>query len=91
MNDGSRQFAEMPATKSWYSVRDHTTNLKEARLTAFLCDHVTEAWIDFTYRGHNFVINDQFGEYWFMVEDPNCAEEILQEVAEHFAELLFAM
>ncbi len=87
MKDGSRHFAGIPQTVSWYEVRDHVSNLSGAKLTGFLCDDVTEAWVDFTYRGHTFSINDQFGEYWFFVKEPTCPQEILEEVLSHFESL----
>jgi len=40
-------------------------------------------WIDFTYRGHQFSINNQFGNYWFFVDNPQCSEEILEAVLGH--------
>jgi hypothetical protein len=84
MCDGSRNFAGLPQTLDWYPVRDHVSAFPGAELTGFLCDHVTEAWIDFTYRGHRFSINDQYGDYWFFVDDPECDEQILDEVLTHF-------
>jgi hypothetical protein len=63
MRDGSRHFAALPETRDWYAVRDHVRWLPGAELTGFLCDGVTEAWIDFRFRGHRFSINDQYGDY----------------------------
>lgn len=88
MKDGSRNFTDLPMTRDWYEVRDHVRRLPGAVLTRFITDNVTEAWIDFTYRGHTFSINDQYGDYWFFVEDPACPEEILKEVRAHWAPLL---
>jgi hypothetical protein len=67
MKDGSRHFAGLPQTVLWYEVRDHVSKLPGAKLTGFICDDITEAWIDFSYRDHKFSINDQFGDYWFFV------------------------
>lgn len=88
MNDGSRHFGGLPQTKLWYEVRDHTEKLAGAKLTGFITDHVTEAWIDFEYREHTFSINDQYGEYWFFVADPACPDEILAQVLAHYGSLL---
>ena len=88
MNDGSRQFAALPQTYLWHAVRDHVARLAGSRLTAFICDEVTTAWIDFDYQGHHFSINDQFGEYWFFVQDPDCPDELLSNIVRHFEELL---
>ena len=49
-----------------------------------MCDGVTEAWIDFTFEGHAFTVNDQFGEYWFFVADPTCPDSVLRAVLNHF-------
>ena len=88
MHDGSRHFGDLPQTALWYDVRDHVARLPGAQLTGFVTDDITEAWIDFTYRQHDFSINDQFGDYWFFVSDPACPDEVLNEVLSHFAELL---
>ena len=88
MQDGSRWFAELQQTVLWQGVRDHVEKLSGAKLTGFLCDNVTEAWIDFRYRGHSFTVNDQNGEYWFFVSDPTCPDEILLEVLDHFGQIL---
>ena len=88
MRDGSRNFLALPQTRDWYATRDHVGTLDGAKVTGFVCDHVTEAWIDFIFEGEAFSINDQFGEYWFFVEDPACPDEILERVAIHFAKLL---
>jgi hypothetical protein len=87
-NDGSRQFASLPATRDWYAVRDHAQSLAGATLTRFLCDGVTEAWIDFAFDGESFTINDQSGEYWFFVQNPACAERTLRAVRGHWETLL---
>lgn len=46
MADGSRHFGDLPATQDWYAVRAHVAALPGAALTEFICDGVTEAWID---------------------------------------------
>jgi hypothetical protein len=68
MNDGSRKFAELPQSRPWRELRDHLLVLHGAVVTGFFTDSITEAWIDFTFRGHSFTINDQFGDYWFFVD-----------------------
>lgn len=88
MADGSRHFGDLPQTRLWHDVRDHVRALEGARLTGFLCDGVTEGWIDFAYAGRAFTINDQFGEYWFFVDDPDCPDDVLWAVLGHFARLL---
>jgi len=88
MPDGSRHFGDLPQTRLWYDVREHVERLPGATLTGFVTDGVTEAWIDFTYAGYAFSINDQFGEYWFFVNAPTCPDNILSAVLDHFTQLL---
>ncbi len=88
MADGSRKFGELPESVTWYQVRDHVSKLSGAKLTEFLCDDVTEAWIDFSFRGDAFTINNQFGEYWFFVSRAECPDAVLCEVLSHWEPLL---
>ena len=88
MNNRSRLFGELPQTITWYRLRRHLKKLDGAKVTNFLTDHVTEAWIDFSYRGHRFSVNNQFGSYWFFVDDPTCPDEILENVLSHCEILL---
>jgi hypothetical protein len=87
-HDGSRKFASLPATRDWYAVRDHVYLLGGTKLTGFVCDGVTEAWIDFTFLGESFTINDQFGEYWFFSNNASCNEQHLIAVKAHRVSLL---
>lgn len=88
MKDGSRHFGDLPQTALWHDLRDHIENLGDATITDFVTDNVTEAWIDFTYRGHRFSVNDQYGDYWFFVADPKCPDDILNAVLAHCMLLL---
>ena len=88
MHDGSRQFASLPESRSWYALRDHLARLPGAAVTDFITVGVTEVWIDFTYRGYAFTINNQFGEYWFFVQQPDCPNSVLSEVADYCRRLL---
>lgn len=90
MRDGSRCFLSLAPGADWYAVRDHVHRLDGAELKNFLCDHVTEAWIDFRYAGHDFNINDAPGDYWFFVRDPACPDAVLEAIAAHFGGLLEA-
>jgi hypothetical protein len=87
-HDGSRQFAALPATEPWWRLRTHLTALAGVTLAGFLTDRVTEGWLDFTYGGHAFTVNDQFGQYWFFVEDPSAPDSLLRQVALHCEQLL---
>lgn len=88
MHDGSRQFAALPESVSWSRLSAHLSQLAGAHVTNCITAGVTEAWIDFTYRGHIFTVNNPFGEFWFFVSDPRCADEILAAVVSHCRTLL---
>jgi len=88
MKDGSRHFVSLPEPRSPYNLREHIERLPGAVVTKFLCDGIVEAWIVFQYAGHEFSVNNQFGDYWFFVKDPACADTTLQEVAAHCAALV---
>lgn len=88
MHDDSRHFGELPQSATWYKLRRHIGNLNGVSVTEFITDHVTEAWIDFTFRGHQFSVNNQFGDYWFFVNAPHCPDDILEAVLSHCRLLL---
>ena len=83
MQDGSRHFGDLPQSILWYQLREHIESLEGAKITEFITDNITEAWIDFSYSGHRFSVNNQFGEYWFFVDNPNSLAEILEKVLLH--------
>ena len=88
MKDGSRNFGDLPVTVSWHGLRNHISKLDGAVVTGFITDEITEAWIDFSYCGHQFAVNNQFGDYWFFVDNPKCPDEILEAVLFHCELLL---
>ena len=88
MRDGSRHFASLPETASWHALRAHVERLEGVSDTGLITDEVTEAWVDFRYRGHAFSVNNQSGDYWFFVEDPACPGEVLEAVLSHCKLLL---
>jgi hypothetical protein len=88
MHDGSRQFIDFPETVFFDELREHTGEMEGAKITGFITDWVTEVWLDFAFRGQKISINNQFGEYWFFVDDPECSKEIMLVVAAHFQKLL---
>jgi len=88
MNDGSRHFADLPEAVFFDEFADHVEKLEGAEITEFVTDGVLEMWLDFDYSGHKFSVNNQFGDYWFFVTDPNCPDEILLEITDHFRKLL---
>lgn len=88
MRDGSRHFASLPEAEPWESLHEHVKRLEGVSETGIITDEVTEAWIDFSFRGQEFSINNQSGDYWFFVEDPACPEEVLEAVLSHCKLLL---
>ena len=88
MHDGSPRFGELPQSVLWYDLRDYIEGLDGADLTEFVTDGITEAWIEFKYRGYQFSVNDQFGEYWFFVDDPHCPDDVLEEVLAYCGRVL---
>lgn len=89
MADGSRHFGDLPeradaGEPDWDRLRAAVPRLDGATLEGFVCDGVTEAWIDLSWRGHRFSINNQHGAWWFFVADPSCPDETLLEILFHF-------
>lgn len=88
LNDGSRHFVDLPMVVFFDELYEHIEELDGAEITEFTADGVVEMWLDFRFRGHNFSVTNQYADYWFFVEDPNCPDEILLEIIEHFRELV---
>jgi hypothetical protein len=88
MHDGSRHFADLPESCSWGKLRKHIERLSGAKATDYVADNATEMWLDFSFRGHAFTVNNQFGDFWFFVRDPACPNDILVEVVEHCESLI---
>ena len=88
MNDGSRHFVDMPEVVFFDELADHVEELDGAEITEFITNGVVEMWLEFEYRGQKFSVNNQLGDYWFFVQNPECPEEILFEVIDHFRQLL---
>jgi len=89
MADGSRHFGGLPETydaacPEWERIRDAVPRLAGATLTGYVTDEVTEAWIDLSFGGHAFSLNNQQGQWWLFVADPACPDETLLAVLEHF-------
>lgn len=88
LNDGSRHFVDFPEVIFFDDFYDHTEELDGAEITEFIADGVVEMWLEFEFRGHNFSVSNQFGDYWFFVQDADCPDEILLEIIAHFRKLL---
>lgn len=87
MCDGSRHFVSLPESASPRKVLWHVLRLGFAVPYSYLSTAI-ECWIDFWYKGHRFTVNNQYGEYWFFVNNPACPPAVLEQVASHFSKLL---
>jgi hypothetical protein len=88
LDDGSRHFVDMPEVVFFDEIADHVEKLDGAEITEFLTNGVVEMWLEFEFAGHKFSVTNQFGDYWFFVQDVDCTEEILFEIIDHFRQLL---
>ncbi len=86
--EAALHFADFPEVIFFDEVLDHVEKLEGTDIKQFEMDGVVEMWLEFTYRKNNFYINNRFGDFWFFVANPECPEEILLEVANHFRKLL---
>ena len=86
--DGSRHFARWPATATWREIRNHILSLPNAKTVNVIGEEIAAGWIDFTFRGHRFVIHHQDGNTRLIVRDPQCSDLILYQVGRHFERLL---
>ena len=83
MHDGSRHFASLPEVWPFSRLRQHVEQLAGATVADYVSDDVTEMWLDFSFRGHSFTVNNQDGEYWFFVNEPECPDDVLVAVVDH--------
>jgi hypothetical protein len=92
MADGSRHFGGFAErggdVADWHVLRAAIAALPGAVETGFVADDVTEAWLDFTFRGHVFSLNNQMGDWWYFVKDPQAPDDVLRAVLAHFATAL---
>lgn len=88
LNDGSRHFVDLPEVVFFDEIYEHAEELDGVEITEFITDGTIGMWLDFEFRGHKFSVTNQFGDFWFFVEDAECPDEILLEIIEHFRQLL---
>ena len=88
LKSGARHFVDMPEVVFFDDLYEHTENLAGAEITEFETDGTLEMWLEFEFRGQKFSVGNRFGDYWFIVDDPQCPEEILLLVVAHFRRLL---
>ncbi len=81
-------FADFPEVVFFDEFSDHLETLEGAEIVRFEVDGIIEVWIEFTYANQYFYVNNQFGDYKFIVRDPKTPELILLEIANHFRSIL---
>ena len=86
--DGSRHFARLPRIAPWKVVRDHVLSLGSARVVNDVGEGPAEPWLDFTFRGHRFLIHCHENQFRLTVRDPQCSDLLLFQVGLHFQRLL---
>jgi hypothetical protein len=86
--DGSRHFASLPKSRGWQDLCEHVLLLPGAQIANFVAPGVAKAWMDFTYQGHRFWVNELEGEFCLFVRDPHCPDLSLYQVASHCEKLL---
>lgn len=87
MNDGSILFASVTGDLSWENLLLHLEEMPGLTIMRTLTDDITEQWIDFRFRGRDFMIHQTFGEHWLFSNDPACPGEILSELRGHLLKL----
>ena len=85
--DGSRHFACLPQDVAWDAVRDHALRLPDAQIISSVSEEIAPPWLDFSFRGHRFLVQGRHGQLHFFVRQPHCPDLILFQVGQHFAEL----
>ena len=48
----------------------------------FFADSGVETCIEFKYAGHSFTLHNPLNDFWLIVEDAACPEQLLREVAD---------
>jgi hypothetical protein len=89
--DGSRHFAELPKTASWKAVHDCVLLLGSANVINYIDEGIASPWLDFSFRGHRFLIHSHENCLRLYVRDPQCSDLILYEVGIHLERLLGTM
>ncbi len=54
----------------------------------FVDEEIAPAWLDFTYRGHRFLIHSHENQLHLFVHDPQCPDLLLFQVGSHFEPLV---
>ena len=84
----ARHFVDFPEVIFFDELADHLSELFGCEITEFEADGVFAVWVEFEYRDQKFFVDNAMGDYRFFVEDPQCEEDILMEIANHMRLLL---
>jgi hypothetical protein len=84
--DGSRQFACVPKYGTWRTLHEQVGRLPGATVHNFVAEGVAGPWMEFSFRGHRFLVQERDGDWWLCVRDPQCPDTLLYQVASHLAE-----
>ncbi len=88
LSEDARHFVDFPEVIFFDDFYEQIEDLYGTEITRFEADGIIEMWLEFSFRGHRFFVNNRFGDYQFYVEDAECPDEILIEIADHFRRLL---
>jgi hypothetical protein len=65
-NDGSRNFFGLPTSVTWNDLIGHLNQLEQLTIEKFLPSPVLGSWLDFSFKGYEFSVDDQMDMYWFL-------------------------
>ena len=87
MRDGSLLFASRPATVlpdvlARHLARMPGVEIRDGAMSA------SDSSIAYAFRGRDFEVREQFGEYWFIARDTDTARETLLAISAHAEALL---
>lgn len=86
--DSARHFVDFPEILFFDELADHIALLEGCEIEESEFDGVLGVWIRFAYAGNVFHVDNVPGNFRIYVEDPNCPEPILLEIAAHLRKLL---
>jgi hypothetical protein len=84
----SIRFYQHPQTCFWHEVRERLSALQGVRITSAVDDPVIGSWIDFSFRGHDFMIHAEAGTFIFSAVGRNPPDDLCAEIQSHFETLL---
>ncbi len=87
-NPKARHFLDFPELVFFDDLSDHIEELPGCEITEFEADGVFGIWIEFGFSGHKFFVDNAMGDFRFYVENPECDETILLEIADHLRRLI---